>query len=186
MAEHVILFAGPMGAGKTAAVRSLSEIEVVATEAENTERHVVDKPTTTVAIDYGEIVLGDEDRVRLYGAPGQRRFDFMWRILIERAEGLVLLVNADASDPVSTMLEYLDEFAELDRRGAIVVGITRSDLASGIHLDDFSEALAAGRPELVVPVFTVDARDEEQMRTVLMALIASIETRALFTMEAIA
>ncbi|MBN9613824.1 MAG: hypothetical protein J0H64_10310 [Actinobacteria bacterium] len=29
MAEHVILFAGPMGAGKTTAIRSLSDIEVV-------------------------------------------------------------------------------------------------------------------------------------------------------------
>ena len=102
-----------MGSGKTTAIRSLSEIEVVATEAANTERDVVDKPTTTVALDYGEIALGDEDKVRLYGIPGQRRFDFMWSILRERAEGMVLLVNNDAPDPVGLMLQYLDDFIEL-------------------------------------------------------------------------
>ena len=37
MAEHIILFAGPMGAGKTTAIRCLSEIEVVSTEAVNTD-----------------------------------------------------------------------------------------------------------------------------------------------------
>ena len=75
MAEHVILFAGPMGAGKTTAIRTLSDIEVVSTEAANSERNVVDKPTTTVALDYGEITLGDEEKIRLYGVPGQERFD---------------------------------------------------------------------------------------------------------------
>ena len=53
MAEHVILFAGPMGAGKTTAISTLSEIAVVSTEAANSERDVVDKATTTVAPDYG-------------------------------------------------------------------------------------------------------------------------------------
>ncbi|TPX01006.1 ATP-binding protein, partial [Schumannella luteola] len=98
MAEYVILFAGPMGAGKTTAIRSLSEIEVVSTEAANSEPGAVDKPTTTVAMDYGEIDL-DPDMVRLYGIPGQERFDFMWDILRERAMGLIVLVNADDPEP---------------------------------------------------------------------------------------
>ena len=113
MAEHVILFAGPMGSGKTTAIRTLSDIEVLATEAVNTERNVVDKPSTTVALDYGEIGLGDEEKVRLYGIPGQRRFDFMWSILRERAHGLVLLVNNDAPDPIGAMNEFLDEFGDV-------------------------------------------------------------------------
>src|SRR5690606_20066773 len=91
MADDVILFAGPMGAGKTTAIRSVSEIPVVSTEAENNERNISDKPTTTVALDYGEILLSDDEKVRLYGLPGQKRFDFMWRILVERAMGMVLL-----------------------------------------------------------------------------------------------
>jgi signal recognition particle receptor subunit beta len=178
MAEHVILFAGPMGAGKSTAIETLSEIEVVRTEAENTERDVVDKPTTTVALDYGEITIGDEEKVRLYGVPGQRRFDFMWQILRERAIGLVLLVNNDAPDPVAQMLEFLEEFGELYSRGGVVVGVSRSDVSPTPSLAEYSAALSAARPDALIPVFSVDARNEAHMRMVLMTLILNIETRA--------
>lgn len=177
MAEHVILFAGPMGAGKTTAINSLSEIATVSTEAANSERHIADKATTTVALDYGEITLDADDKVRLYGTPGQRRFDFMWTILKERARGLILLVNNDAADPIAEALGYLADFAELHDRGGIVVGVSRSDVVHGPTRAEYVDALTSARPDLVVPVFTVDPRDGDQMRTVLMTLIANIESR---------
>jgi signal recognition particle receptor subunit beta len=178
VAEHVILFAGPMGAGKTTAIESLSEIEVVRTEANNSERHIADKPTTTVALDYGEIVIGGEDKVRLYGIPGQRRFDFMWNILKKRAEGMILLVNSDAPDPIGEMLAFLDEFRELYDRGGVVVGISRADVIAGPTLAEYSDALDRTNPGLVIPVFTVDPRDRDQMENVLLALVVNIEMRA--------
>ena len=178
MAEHVILFTGPMGAGKTTAIENLSEIEVVRTEANNSERHIVDKATTTVALDYGEILLGPEEKVRLYGIPGQKRFDFMWAILKKRAQGMVLLVNSDAPDPLDEMTFYLDEFRELYDRGGVVVGITRSDVKAGPGISEFTDALERTNPGLVIPVFTVDPRDRDQMQDVLLALIVNIEMRA--------
>lgn len=180
MAEHVILFAGPMGAGKTTAIESLSEIEVVRTEAANTERDIADKDTTTVALDYGEITLDGVDKIRLYGTPGQKRFDFMWQILKERARGLMLLVHNDAAAPIELMLEYLDEFRELYDGGGVVIGVTRSDVGAGPQLGEYTAALAASRPDLAVPVYSVDPRDEGQMATMLMTLIAQIEMRELF------
>jgi signal recognition particle receptor subunit beta len=178
--EHVILFAGPMGAGKTTAIRALSEIEVVTTEAANTDRVTADKPTTTVALDYGEISVSDEEKVRLYGIPGQRRFDFMWRILKERAVGMVLLVHNDAPDPVGLMLEFVDEFRELCDSGGAVVGVTRSDLHPGLSLTDYTDALERERPELMLPVMLVDPRDRGHMQLLLMSLIANIEARAMY------
>jgi len=178
MAEHVILFAGPMGAGKTTAIEALSEVPVVRTEAANTDRETADKATTTVALDYGEITVGDVDKVRLYGIPGQRRFDFMWQILKDRARGLVVLVNADAPDPVASMLEFIEEFRDLHDRGGVVVGVTRADVVGGTSTDAFSDALSAAHPEMLVPVFTVDPREPEQMTTVLLTLVANIEMRA--------
>ncbi|TPW72287.1 ATP/GTP-binding protein [Schumannella sp. 10F1B-5-1] len=179
MAEHVILFAGPMGAGKTTAIRSLSEIDVVSTEAANSERHVVDKATTTVALDYGEITLGAEDKVRLYGVPGQKRFDFMWSILKKRARGMIMLINDDAPDAVQTMIDYLDDFSELYDQGGVVIGVSRTDLGVGPGLQAYTAALAEQRPQFIAPVFGVDPRDENHMRTVLMTLIANIEMRAM-------
>jgi signal recognition particle receptor subunit beta len=182
VAEHVILFTGPMGAGKTTAIQSLSDIEVVRTEANNSERHLVDKATTTVALDYGEIGLDREDKVRLYGIPGQRRFSFMWGILKKRAKGMILLVNSDAPDPIGQMVEFLDEFRELYDRGGVVVGISRSDIVAGPTLAAFSDALEQTNPGLVIPVFTVDPRDHDQMQDVLLALVVNIEMRAAFGM----
>jgi uncharacterized protein len=184
VAEHVLLFGGPMGAGKTTAIRTLSEIDVVSTEAANSDRETSDKPTTTVALDYGEITIGDEEKIRLYGIPGQRRFDFMWSILAERARGMVLLVNNDARDPIGYLLDFVDQFSELYDRGGIVVGISRTDVASELRVADYAAALTAVRPDLVIPVFTADPRDVGQMQTLLMTLIANIEMREMFARAA--
>jgi uncharacterized protein len=182
VAEHVILFTGPMGAGKTTAIQSLSEIEVVRTEANNSERDIVDKPTTTVALDYGEILIDGDEKVRLYGIPGQKRFDFMWAILKQRAEGMVLLVNNDAPDPIAEMLSFIDDFRELYDRGGVVIGISRSDVKPGPSVVDFYAALENMHPGLVIPVFTVDPRNRDQMQMVLLSLVVNIEMRALFGM----
>ncbi|WP_010206311.1 GTP-binding protein [Salinibacterium sp. PAMC 21357] len=138
MSEHVILFAGPMGAGKTTAIRSLSEIDVVSTEAANSDRDAADKPTTTVALDYGEISVNEAEKVRLYGIPGQRRFDFMWTILAERAEGVIVLVNADAENPVEIAIEYVKEFFAIYERGGIVIGLTRADLVPKSLIEEYA------------------------------------------------
>jgi uncharacterized protein len=180
MSEHVMLFGGPMGAGKTTAIQTLSEIEVVTTEAANTDRETSDKPTTTVALDYGEITLGEDEKIRLYGIPGQRRFDFMWSIRKERARGMVLLVGNDARDPVGYMLDFVEEFRDLYARGGIVVGVTRTDILGEPTIGEYADALAVVHPDLVVPIFTVDPRNYGHMQTVLMTLVANVEMRAAF------
>ena len=91
-----------------------------------------------------------------------------------------MLVNRDAPDPIAEMNFFLDEFRELYDRGGVVIGISRSDLGTGPMLSDFTDALARTNPGLVIPVFTVDPRDRDQMQNVLLALIANIEMRAAF------
>ncbi len=179
MAEHVVLIAGPMGAGKTTAISAVSDIPIVKTEATNTERDVVDKETTTVALDYGEISLAEREKLRLYGIPGQRRFSFMWKILAQRAAGLLVLVRGDAPDPLGDLDDFLSDFIEIGRRGAVVVGITRSDLADGPAVEDYRRLLAARFPELPAPVFTIDARRRDDLVTMLSVLAAGIDARAL-------
>jgi signal recognition particle receptor subunit beta len=178
VAEHVILFTGPMGAGKTTAIRALSEIPVVSTEASNTERHVVDKATTTVALDYGEIVLSNEEKIRMYGIPGQRRFDFMWAILKQRAEGMLLLVNNDCENPVGEMLEFMNDFKDLAERGGVVIGVSRTDVAPEPSTDEYVTALEKAYPERTIPVFAIDPRDNHHMQTALLTLVINNEMRA--------
>ena len=89
-----MVITGPYASGKTEFIRSISEIDVVNTEANVTpgtmEAEI--KSQTTVAMDFGRITVDDDLVLYLFGTPGQRRFDFMWEILTENALGLVLLI----------------------------------------------------------------------------------------------
>lgn len=173
--EYVVLVAGPMGAGKTTAIATLSEIPVVSTDAVNTDLGRNAKATTTVALDYGEITLGDGDKVRLYGVPGQERFDFMWRILERRALGLLLLVDGAAADPLGDLDYYLTAFRSLAQRGAVVIGVTRRDLSPKPSIATYNAKLA--QLGYLLPVFAVDAREAAQVKTMLSALVAMVEAR---------
>ena len=127
---YKLVFAGPVGAGKTTAIQSLSDIEVVRTEANATDEVRLLKQTTTVAMDYGRMNLPNGDQVRLFGTPGQKRFDFMWDILIENALGLVLMLNAASSDPVDDLRSYVQSFRSFIDSTALVVGLTHVENGS--------------------------------------------------------
>ena len=131
MAVYKLVFAGPVGAGKTTAVQALSDIEVVSTESVATDETRRLKRTTTVAMDYGVMRLDNGDQVHLYGTPGQKRFDFMWEILAETALGLVLLLKGDAADPVADLRTYVNEFRSFIDQTGLVVGITHAEAAAG-------------------------------------------------------
>lgn len=170
--SYKLIFAGPVGAGKTEAIRSLSDKEIVTTE-ESASDDVKDiKQTTTVAMDYGVMALETGEQVRLYGTPGQKRFDFMWEILSENALGLVLLLNASYPDPVADLHEYLDSFVPLIKSSALVVGLTHAeDMPWDLH-DRLSEALI--EMGIAPNVMVVDARSREQMQGLVRSLIYMI------------
>jgi signal recognition particle receptor subunit beta len=104
----------------------------------------------------------------------------MWAILKKRAQGMVLLVNSDAPDPLEERAFFLEEFRELYDRGGVVIGITRSDVKQGPSVADIADEVERTNPGLVIPVFTVDPRDKDQMQNLLLALVVNIEMRAAF------
>ena len=56
--EWSILFMGPVGSGKTQAIKTLSDIEVAGTEAIATDETADMKQFTTVSMDAGVLELG--------------------------------------------------------------------------------------------------------------------------------
>jgi signal recognition particle receptor subunit beta len=171
---HKIVFVGPVGAGKTQAIRSLSDIEVVSTEAAASDAVRQIKPQTTVAMDYGVMNLDTGDRVRLYGTPGQDRFDFMWEILTENALGLVMLIKASAPDPVDDLRLCVGNFRRVIDGSALVVGLTHCDSQTERALRPAIEAelLRLGLPPVVM---TADARVRHDMVMLVKALIYSLD-----------
>ena len=77
-----IVVTGPFNSGKTELIRSVSEIDVISTEKKITSEIEKIKESTTVAMDFGRITVDDDLILFLFGTPGQKRFDFMWEILL--------------------------------------------------------------------------------------------------------
>lgn len=118
-----IVIAGPVGAGKTTFVRTLSETPVVSTDELATEP--IRKQSTTVALDFGTILF-DHQPVHLFGTPGQERFHFMWEILCQGATGLVLLVAGNRPGDFLRARHILD-FITSRFPIPFVIGVTRQD-----------------------------------------------------------
>jgi len=168
------VFTGCVGAGKTTAIKTSSEVDPISTEEKPTEENVVKrKKTTTVAMDYGELTLDDGTKIYLYGTPGQRRFDFMCEILTEGALGLIILIDNTHEDPMGELDYYLNLNARFLRGSAAVIGVTHYDESTQPTIDDYYQVLEErGDPW---PVMHVDAREEVDIMTLLNTLLATLE-----------
>lgn len=167
-----IVFSGPMGAGKTQAIASLSDIPVVSTEVQNTDLDANSKLLTTVGMDYGELTIEGGTSIGLYGTPGQERFNFIWPILSQGALGIVILIDHSANDPVGDLAHYLKTFDEI-YDGRIVVGVTQSDKRPDREFSIYRDWLTAnGRNS---PVFPVDTRKREDVLLLVESIIVSLE-----------
>ncbi len=173
MKEPKIIFSGPVGAGKTTAIRSLSEIPIVSTDEHARDMTIHRKPQTTVAMDYGLARLDGHPRVHLYGTPGQERFDFMWDILTEGGHGLVLLLDNTRANPFQDMGFFINAFRDFIDRNRLVVGVTRMDERADPGLEHYGRKLAD--LGLQAPVLGVDARSRRDVAKLVQTLIHSLD-----------
>lgn len=171
--EYKLIFTGSMGAGKTTAIASISEIPPVSTDVANSDTSTSAKATTTTALDYGEVTLDTGDKLRLYGTPGQARFDFMWKILSAGALGVIILVDNSRPDPVADLGEYVGAFADVVRGCRAVIGIGRTETHPNPGIDDYHAAIAS--LGVSVPILSVDVRRREDVLLLLDVLFHQIE-----------
>jgi signal recognition particle receptor subunit beta len=162
-----------MGAGKTTAIAAISEIAPVSTDVANTDRLSNAKATTTTALDYGEVTLPTGDKLRLYGTPGQARFDFMWKIIGEGALGVVVLVDNSQPDPLKDLRDYLIAFRETASSSRAVIGVGRTELHPTPTLDSFHAVTR--ELGLSAPILSVDVRRREDVLLLLDVLFHQIE-----------
>lgn len=130
-----LIIAGPVGAGKTAFISNLSEIETVNIGVRSLEN--AGKELSPVAMDYGVLTL-DGIPLHLYGTPGRERFDAMWEVLCKGALGLILLIAGNRPDNFSqarTTLEFITSRINVP----FMLGITRSDFADSWDAEDISD-----------------------------------------------
>jgi signal recognition particle receptor subunit beta len=173
--ELKIVFTGPMGAGKTTAIRAISDAPPVSTEVGNHDQQAFNKESTTVALDYGELALEDGTAVRLYGTPGQGRFSFMWDIVGRGALGVVLLLDASSASVKTDLTTFVDVFRRTTPDQPFIVGVGRLPPEDGTKLDEFARSLAD--IGVVAPVFAVDVRERADVLLLIETLLCILETR---------
>ncbi len=171
--DHKIIFTGPVGAGKTTAIASISDIEPIRTDENASDMTQKRKSNTTVAMDYGMIRLGPKEKVHLYGTPGQERFDFMWDILTKGGIGLVLLLDNTRPTPFEDMRFYIKAFKEFIEGTRLVIGVTQMDARATPTIDEYVRQLA--ELDVSAPIFEVDARQRADVSTLIEALLLQID-----------
>lgn len=168
-----IIFTGPVGAGKTTAIKVISDIDPITTDQNASDMTQHRKSETTVAMDYGVIMLGDNEKVHLYGTPGQQRFDFMWSILTNGGIGLVLLLDNTRKDPLQDLKFYTRTFHDFIEEQQMIVGVTRMDLQKEPGIQTYRKWLAELGYDS--PVFAVDARSSEDVSVLLRGLLLALD-----------
>ena len=174
--EIKILITGPMGAGKTTALAAVSESKPIQTEAKNSDVAQHSKSHTTVAMDFGEVHLEGGDRLRIYGTPGQKRFNAMWQILAKGALGVVVLLDMTRPNPPEDLRDYLNDFSSVIHGSCAVVGVGRLGEQSQYEISDLADT--AAQMGFAIPVFSVDVRQRQDVLLLLEALFCQIEMDA--------
>ena len=167
--QHRILVTGTLGAGKSVAVASLLGTPP--------EQLPLDAGGPPAAVDHGDLVLDNGDRLHLYGTPGQRRFEPTWRALADGAMGLVVLVDHARPDPLGDLAIYLENFLDLIARTACVVGVGRRAEGAAPGPDAFAEV--THRFGVVCPVVEIDVRERSQVIALVDLLLVQLESRGL-------
>jgi signal recognition particle receptor subunit beta len=170
---HKIIFSGPVGSGKSTAINAISDVPVISTEQAATDDVKNRKETTTVALDYGMIKLGEGENIHIYGTPGQERFNFMWDILVENAIGVIILVDNANTDPLGDLSFFLNNFKDFINNSAIAIGITRTDLPGGPMIADYRRILKEFN--FNPPIFEVDGRKKSEISMLIQALLFSVD-----------
>jgi len=164
-----IVCIGSVGSGKTTAVSTICKGDVVSTEALPSDQFQMQKKTTTIAMDFGTVPLNDNTKLYMYGAPGQRRFDFMTDVLLNKALGIIILVSNKNTDSITELDYYLNNYQKFLRANAAIIGVTHNDINPLPSLKTYNQFIQSRGESW--PVLKVDVRKNEDITKLVNTLL---------------
>jgi signal recognition particle receptor subunit beta len=171
--KYKIIVAGPVGAGKTTAINSLTSENTFMTDVSVSDEVTSQrKANTTVAMDFGVVRLNDNDVAHVYGTPGQQRFNFMWEILSEGADGLILLFDNSRNYPFRDLKYFVESFSDLIASKTLTIAVTRSDVADETPLEAYQQWVK--ELNLDTTVTFIDAREKRDVEQIVYKLMERI------------
>ncbi|MEQ8974890.1 MAG: ATP/GTP-binding protein [Coleofasciculus sp. C1-SOL-03] len=166
-----VVITGTVGAGKSTFVKTASEVDVVEIErnVSDSDRENSFKETTTIAFDFGRLVLDANKNLYIYGTPGQTRFDFMWDILIKGADAYILLVTANQPSSFSyakDILAFMNDRVQVP----MVIGLTHTDCSGALPAAEIVKHLGIANAEHCPPILNINPREKHSIMKALQVL----------------
>jgi uncharacterized protein len=165
-----LVVTGCVGAGKTTFIRSISEIDVVDTDRKATDGAADRKQKTTVAMDFGKLTFSPEMSLHIYGTPGQARFNFMWEMLISKADVYILLIAAHRPSELHHARRIMN-FMNQCKPIPMLIGITHNDCPGAWTQENITLALGYGPDVPQPPIALVNANDRDSVAEAIVLLL---------------
>jgi uncharacterized protein len=171
-----VVVTGHFAAGKTTLISGISEIPVLATEAEVSDSPEAEvKDHTTVTMDFGKLTVRDEEMLAelyMFGTPGQDRFDFMWDVLAEGMDGYIVMTDlscgVEALEEAAAILEHFRGISDVP----FVIGANRA----ASHPELFERLHEIMRADPDTTIVSCEATDKESAKEVLLVLLTKVLT----------
>ena len=161
-----VVFLGRPGSGKTTAIMSASTNKMLNSEVNATDSVGLLKDQTTIGIDYGEYEFGHNVKLRLYGTPGQVRYDYVQTQTVANADIYIILIDLSSAAPFSEFMYYKNIIESAGNSDALwVAAFTHYDVKEHNMIQLSKEIRHKCYGEILT--VKIDTREEGEMRFML-------------------
>jgi len=150
-----ILVCGHFNSGKTTFITTISNVGSFSTEKKSTARNEkLLKSSTTTAMDYGKFLCGEE-KISLFGIPGQERFSFMWELLAKGKDGFIFMLDSTTPFLWEDTLRQIEIIVPKGR--PFILCANKQDLPDAIPVHIIHKELGLNEN---IPIFPCIAKDK--------------------------